>query len=418
MAVASATGTLNITTGVATSTVAVGSLGFQPTVVIFWWNGLTAASNGTRTTSLRGIGAAVSASSFFAHANYDEDSPGTSVAKNNYASDACIIQVANDASIVGKADLQSFDAGGFTLEIQDAFPTDLLVHYWAIGGTTNAELGTFTATGVAPTTQTVNNVGNFQPDITFFFFGSQVQSGTDAMTMIGAATSASDEHIHYSGANDAVGTGASGSYNMAGECIVWHGTSPPTAPTNRADLASHNSGPGGFTINWLERTNAQVLQFLSIKGGLWTVGDLLTQTDTTTAMAESGFGHTPVGAMFISAGNAATVANATPGTHDKWSIGCATGPSARNVCQVDSRSGNTAMFVHPSSRTDAVYVNTDPAQTNHTLTGLMDVQSFDADGITTIMDDADPAQAFAWYVAVGNVAAAGGNRRRRFFMAA
>ena len=400
-------GSLNITTGAAASTVAVTGLSFQPTCVIFWWNGLTAASNGTRQTSLRGIGVAASSSSFFAQANYDEDAAATSVCKNNYSASYCIMQIDNTGAIVGGADLQSFDSGGFTLEIQDAFPTDLLVSYMAIGGTDNVELGTFTPAGVAPVNQTVNNAGNFQPTITLFFPGSQVSSGADAFTMIGAATSSSDEHVHFSGANDGGGSGSTASYNRSGECVATL-SSLPTTTTVRAEFVSHNAGPGGFTINWLERGNANAIQYLSIKGGNWIIGDFLSQTDTTTAMTESGFGFTPAGAMFVSAGKAESAAD-TPDTHDEWSIGAATSASSRVCQQMDSRSGNTTMFVHPAARTDCVYIDSSPANTAYTLEGLADIQSFDSDGFTCIMDDADAAQAFVWYIALGNPAAAAGN---------
>jgi hypothetical protein len=412
MAVSCATGRLNITTGAAASTVDSGDLGITlsgATVVIFWWNGLTATNNGTRATARRGMGWAVSSSSFYAVGNYDEDGAGTAVAKNNVATDGCIIEIDNAAAVVGRADLQSFGTNNFVLEIQDAFVTDLLVHYWVITGLDNAEIGSFTPT---PGNQTVNNSGNFQPHVTFFMHGAQYSGGSDTPVMIGAATSSSDDHVHQSGANDGSTSGTTGSYNLSGECLAWQSTSPVNAPTNRAEFVSHNAGPGGFTINWLERANAPAIRYLSLRGGNWIVGNLLTQTDTTTAITESGFGWTPAGMLFVSAAKAQTTQDATPATHDEWSVGCATSASARNCCQMDSRSGNTTMFVHLASRADCVYANSDPANTAYTLEGLMDVQSFDTNaGFTCIMDDADPSQAFVWYAAVGNVTAAGTTRR-------
>lgn len=403
---AAKTGTLNVTTGLVGSTVAVSGLGFQPTAVIFWWNGLTAASNGTRATSRRGIGAAASASSFFAYGTYDEDAAGTSIATNDYNSTGCIMSVDNSGLMDGLADLASFDADGFTIEVRDVFPTNLLVHYLAIGGTTNVELGTLTTPG-ATGNQTYNNSGNFQPDATLFFEGGQINAGSGGRFTFGAATGASNQAVHSSGAADAAATGATGSYNRAGECYITGNGSPAVAPTYRAAFVSHNAGPGGFTLNWLERAaTTRTVQFLSIKGGgLWNVGNLLTQTDTVTPIAVTGLGFTPTGLMLVSACKAATVQDATPGTHDELSIGAATGPSARNCCQMDSRSGNTTMFVHLASRADCIYANSDPANTSYTLEGLGDVQSFDSDGFTLIMDDADPSQAFAWFVAVGNVPA-------------
>jgi hypothetical protein len=47
---------------------------------------------------------------------------------------------------------------------------------------------------------------------------------------------------------------------------------------------------------------------------------------------------------------------------------------------------------------DEVYAN---IATDSTIAGLMDVKSVDSDGFTMIMDDADPSQAFVWYIAFG-----------------
>jgi hypothetical protein len=405
MAVSCATGTLTIgIIDIPPFDVVVNTLGFTPKAVIFWWNGLGAASNGSRTTSRSGAGWAVSSTSFCAHGTYDENAAGTSVAKNGFSSTGCVIEISNTGAVAGRADLKSFDAGGFTLEVQASFDGgDLLVHYLAIGGAdiTNAEIGTFTAAGAAPTNQTVNNSGNFQPDVTLFMLGAQVGSGADACLLFGAAKDSSNEAVYWASANDAATSGATGTYCRADECIVHHPTTPASGMTNRAEFVSHNAGPGGFTINWLERADASVYAYLSIKGGQWAVGNGLTQTDTSTAITLAP-SFTPNSLMVVSAGNAATVQDATPGTHFKRSIGAATGASARNVCQTDSRSGNTAMFTHLASRADAIYVNTDPAQTAHTTTGLMDVTSL----TSLIMDDADPSQALFFWVAVGDNAGA------------
>lgn len=402
MGVMTKVGTLNITTGAASSTVAVSGLGFTPKVLILWWSGLTATSNGDRATSLRGMGWAVSASSFCAHTNYDEDAAGTSVAFMRFSSTGCVTQIDNTGAEVGRADLQSFDADGFTLEIQDAFPTDLLVSYLAIGGSdiTNAEIGTFTSTGTAPVNQVVNNSGNFQPDVTFFM---SARTDSDSIQMFGAATGAGTEQVICTGENHVTASGAAGAYCLADECIAFASSNPAGSPNIRGEFVSHNTGPGGFTVNWLENGAGRAFAYLSIKGGLWKVGNLLTQTDTSTAITATSFGFTPAALMVVSAGNAANTQDGTPTTHDKWSVGAATSSSSRVVQQVDSRSGNADMFVHRSARTDAVYVNTDPAQTSHTVTGLMDVQSLDPDGFSLIMDDADPSQAFAWYAAVGQI---------------
>ena len=82
------------------------------------------------------------------------------------------MELDNAGAAAGKAELQSFGTNNFVLEIQDQFVTDLLVHYWVITGLDNAEIGSFTPTGTAPVNQTVDNAGNFQPDITFSYLAA------------------------------------------------------------------------------------------------------------------------------------------------------------------------------------------------------------------------------------------------------
>jgi hypothetical protein len=178
------------------------------------------------------------------------------------------------------------------------------------------------------------------------------------------------------------------------------------SPTVRAELSSFSAA--GFTVNWLERTVSSRVTYLAWRGGNFVVGDLLTQTDTTTDIVESGFGFQPNGIVFFSGGNAAATADAALGVHDEWSIGAASSTTNRHAQAATSRDGNTNMFAQTFIRQDAspaVYINVDP--TSDAIEGLMDLKSIDSDGFTAIMDDADPVQAFVWYIACGNPPAAG-----------
>lgn len=412
MSVLAKAGNFNIGTGAATSTVSVTSVGFQPKVVFFWMVGLTAASNGTRASSHRSFGVATGAGTGWAMGTFDTDAVGTSVTTKTQLEGQCLVESIAGPSFAGSASLQSFAAGGFTLVIDSQFAADYYVSYLALGGDsiTNVESGRFTLAGTAPVNQTVNNVANFQPSFTLFASGSAASnpptSAVDSNLTIGAATGAGDDHVLWSGANDSNSIGGAGSYCLAGEMYAGHPTAPAAAsPADRVEFVSHNASPGGFTVNVLERANLTRVLWVSIAGGDWSVGNVLTQTDTVTTFGPSGLASAPAAVMMFSAGKAATTANAVPGTHDQWSIGAATSPTERVVQYADSRDGNTNMFAHIAARSDAIYENTDPAQTAYTEVGRGDVQSFDGSGVTLIMDDADPAQAFAWYVAVGPSAA-------------
>jgi hypothetical protein len=407
----------NLTIAAATAvngTHSVTGLSFQPKWVLLWWSGLTATNTGTRTTHYRGIGMAASASNMFAVFGYDEDAAPSANANRSFREDCCV-GINAGGTVVGYADLQSFNTDGFTLEVLDQFPADVYVSYLAVGGTdiTNVECGRFTATGTAPVNQSVTNTGSFQPTITFFVSHGGVTDPPNAVAdsglMFGVATSSSDEHVHWSGQNNAGGTGATASYNLAGECGASNTNSPVPSPVNRFEFVSHDAG--GFTINHLERTDAARVAWCSIKGGRWSVGDVTTKTDTSTAITQSGLAFQPVAGLWVSAGNAATTADAAGAAHDTWSVGAATSASERECQYVDSRDANTTMFIHCAARQDCVYINADPANTAFTLEGLMDLTSFNIDGYSAIMDDADPSAAFVWHVLVGADAAATVSRR-------
>jgi hypothetical protein len=411
MAVSAKVGAFNIGTGAATTTVAVTGVGFQPKALIFWWSGLTTTSTGDRATHLRGMGWATSSSNFGAVCSRDEDAIGTAAADSGCRTDACIVEQ-GDGAFVGWADLVSMDSDGFTLEIIDQFATDLYVTYLAIGGDsiTNAECGVFTAVGTAPVNQTVNNSGNFTPSVTLFLSDGAIANApvtrVDSNFMFGAAVDSSSECVLWAGANDAGATMAAGSYVRAGECIAMNTGNPANSPDVRGEFVSHNASPGGFTVNWLERlTNARVL-WCSIAGGDWAVGNLLTRTDTAD-ITVSGLASQPAAMLFVSGNKAETTQDAAGGAHDEWSMGAATSTTERAVQHVASRNGNTDSFVFRTARTDAVYVNADPANASYTLEGLMDLSAVTSDGFTCVMDDTDPSAMFAWYVAVGPAPAGG-----------
>ena len=213
-----------------------------------------------------------------------------------------------------------------------------------------------------------------------------------AMATTGAA-------VWAGGANSGAGAAQAVSYCRSGECIARLDTTA-VALDDRAEFSSFDAN--GFTINWLARSTAGRVFYVALKGVDVVVGSLLTQTDTSTPIAESGFGFAPAAAFFVSAARAESTAD-TPSNHDQVSIGAAVSASSRSAIATRDQDAALDMIVSSASEFDAVYANIDASA----VTGLMDISSFDADGFTGIMDDADPAQAFVWYVAFGPAAAGG-----------
>jgi hypothetical protein len=414
MALAVRAGAFNIGTAAAGNTTNLAhGLSTTPKGIITWWSGRTESTDtAAALTSRRGMGLS-DGTNHRAASNYDQDAVGTAVTSHVFRTDACISNL-TDATNNGLADVQSWDGTNVVFEILTQFTIDLRVSYLVFGGDdiTNVEVGSFTATGTAPINQTVNNSGNFPPDITFFL-GAQATSantaGADSGLCFGVAKDSTLERVWFGGSQDAATSAATGTYCRSGECYAMAGATgnPATSPTARAEFVSHNASPGGFTINWLERNSAHLIAYMSIKGGQWSIGDFLTLTSVTT-VAETGVGFPPDAALLVSGGAAETVADATPTPDDRWSVGAQTRVNSDITGQgVCSRDGNTSMFVSCAVDADESYVGFNAV--TQAIEAAGKISTFDSDGFTWSQTDAETSiQKFAWYVALAANAVAGG----------
>jgi hypothetical protein len=405
MALSVASGSFNIGTGAAGTTATI-SPGFETKALILWWSGRTESTDAFGSaTSLKGMGFAVSDSSFQCCATRDQDAAGTSVTSMGQRDDACILELGVDVA-AGWADVQSISSTDVVFEVIDPFTTDLRVSYLALGGSdiTAAEVGNFLAAGVAPTNQIVPTTNEGKA---IFFLTTRLgtvipTAGANASIMFGAATSSASEYVLSNNTDDGATTGDTAAYCLAGECIATISGTLTTCDT-RAEFVSFNATPS-FTINWIERSVAPRVMYLQLSGTNLNValGDFQT-LNTTGTITETGLAFQPSALMVMSANVAAHTAD-TPTAHDEWSVGVATA-SHRMVQQSSSRDGNTTMFVQTGIQYDEVYLNADPA--TDAIEGSADWQAFTSDGFTLDMDDADPAAAFAGYIALGNPPAAG-----------
>ena len=163
-------GSFNTGTGAIGTTITLAGLGFAPRAILFWWSGRTEATDTVgRANSQNGFGVAVTSTDRRAITISGIDAQGTSDNQRAHSNVACILSVSNTPAIDGAMDLQSINPDGFTLIVDDAFPTSLRVHYLALGGDSleAAASGQFQeplATGDQDTT----TVG-FEPDCVLFF---------------------------------------------------------------------------------------------------------------------------------------------------------------------------------------------------------------------------------------------------------
>lgn len=394
-------GTFSITTGSNGATVPVTGVGFLPEVVLFWWSGRTEVSDVTDGKNIvRGFGVATSTTDRRAVFTQAQDGSGTSATDSGHHDAAVIGALSTSGSIVGLADVQSLDSDGFTLIIDDQFPDNLRVNYLALGGAalTNAATGVFTE-NAAPGVQQITSL-SFQPDAVLFFSsmvgadppGTAVDSGM----MVGAATGTTPTNAVWAGgANDAAATMQSISYGRVGESIALL-DSAVTTTTARAGVTQWLSN--GFTLNWAETSGSRRIHYVALKGGAYHIGDLLTAT-TITTIAETGVGFTPKGALLASHTSSQSSAD-SPQDSDRWSLGAFTYPlrAAQGTADLD---GLTDAQTATSLEQDEIYVS---ISASDVVDGAMDIQSVDSDGFTAVMDDADSAQRFVWYLAVGDSA--------------
>ena len=128
----------------------------------------------------------------------------------------------------------------------------------------------------------------------------------------------------------------------------------PTTLASRAAFVSFLSN--GFRLNWLEAQYAYQIFYVAVKGGLWRVDNLLTQTDTSTTIVETGFGFSPSG-TFIASHNTAKSTQDTVQANASISVGAFTSASERVAQGMLQEDALTDTDVTNSIQHSAAYVN-------------------------------------------------------------
>jgi hypothetical protein len=309
----------------------------------------------------------------------------------------------------GWLDLQSFDSDGFTLVVDDqlnAGEPDFRVCYLALGGDslTNAFAGNFALSTTGTGDQAVTGVG-FQPDCVIIL-GQTGQTatpndGSHQRVGLGWAVSTTSEITMGFGVANAVAAVDSSSYGRSDElsAVITGGE----GISNRFDLTSFDAD--GFTINRITTpAQAAVVAYLALKGGSYASGELLTKTDTSTAIDITGLSFKPAAVLFGSVGKAESTAG-TPTAHLQFSLGAATSPTSRLAHAWHAEDNLSPSQVNLAVEYDACYIHIANADT---VDGLMDLTSMNSDGFSCIMDDADPSANWVGWLAFGPAADGGG----------
>ena len=401
MAVQSAFGTISIlsTDTVGTDKV-ISGLAFQPKVIFFWGSGATSGTDAMEAGDYRaGFGFAISPTARRAVGGFSDHAVATTSCRAMY-SDVGVF-VTGTTAIDGALDLESIESAGFTCTIDDQFPVNHRVHWLAIGGPEIVDLaiGSF-QTPAAAGTQDVTDVG-FEPDFVFFAKAGRSANPApdnvqDGMLGFGAWSDVGQWTVAVDG-NTAVALGTTQTmrYQRSGECLSGFNAAS-TAIEARATLTGALSN--GFRLNWLEVGGTSTWNFyLAMRGGGYAskMGDFTNTLNENITV--SGFGFEPSCCMVFST-VAAEDAVDTPRDHNILSIGFASSPSSRGAMyarDTDAQGTNTACA--RGVEYDAVLVS----ESGAVVDGLMDLQSFNADGATFIMDDAFPAAGKFMVIAFG-----------------
>jgi hypothetical protein len=398
------------TTDTVGTTFAQSSFGFVPTAIIMWTTGRSTDGSSTSLHGCISIGYATGTSNRVLTMVNSRDSNATTDNDSMIRTDAMCGYVGATGGFDGAIDLQSFDADGFTPVVDVQHAVNRRYNYIALGGSdlTDVACGTWTepaSTGV----QAIVTGLSFQPTIAFLSGTQATATSTriDDCNIFHGVMTATDQWVCMYGENHGLTEGDPWSYGRNGECAVL--LDPAAAidagATNfRASYSSFNSD--GFSISVTERAASRLGSYLALRGPRFKATSVTTRTDGNAITVTSAGVGTPKLAFAMSNGVAEHSAD-TPTNSGLVSIGAAESTTSRfaHAVRYEDGSANSNIITHQVQ--DGIYLKTTTAGV---LDAEMDLTSFDSDGASFVMDNAEPASGESWVglVLFGDAAVGGG----------
>jgi hypothetical protein len=353
-------------------------VGFQPKIVLFWSNGLTAAGAGTETCQAWGAGVSSSA-------RFGLYTAGSTSGRQDNGK--CVTVGLGGSAPKCAADLVSLDSDGFTLN-WTTVSSGVIVNYLALGGAdlTNAAIKQFTS----PTStgnQSTTGVG-FQPDAVLFFSTGQATAppatlGSNIPMDQGWMTAAAQGAMAWT---NTAGTTVN-AYQRTASAFAGLSSSSKVLEATYVSLDSD-----GFTLNWTSvLASARYVWAVCLKGGQYKLGAF----DKPTATGNSGVtgvGFQPAVEAFLSFGIAAQT---TVSTAARAAMGAATGTANRSSVA----NSDEGTFTNQSYLTTTAALRQDG---DGTAVGEADFVSHDSDGFTLNWTTADATARQVLYLAVGS----------------
>lgn len=360
-----------------------------------WWSGeLNTTDAATAQTARPGQGFANGSDRYCVTGiiiNAAATMDASAVSYNN----AVVTILLNTTSIDGALDIDSWISGGVRLIVDNQFSQSYRIHY-ILANIPNVKVGTFDF----PTSGATVSVSglSFQPEAGIFLLGSYSSFGTihtDYYTALGFSSGVNNNGVVSTYSVDATPNSSTRAYCYSGECIA--AAIGGTDITARAKLSSWNST--GFTLSILENPGIIFpIAYAVFEGAEFLVGDLLTQTDTTTDINETVGFETKV--CIIASHNQGQSTQNLGQNVNSLSVGAFVSDTSEGTQGIyDENSASTSSSTTVVDH-DSCYVNLD---INDAVEGLMHCTSITTTGFTLRMTDADPTQAFCIYFAMGDI---------------
>lgn len=317
-----------------TGTQAVTGVGFTPKALVFFKSG-SASTSGTWDSHIhQAVGFTSGPTESYSLSGASQDAVGTSNTGRRIAAKALTFIDYDGATIIGEADLSSFDADGFTLDWTDAPTTADEVGFVAVGGT-NVQAKAVNWTSPTSTgNHAVTGVG-FTPDVVLHVAGHDGAAGIPSSSgghrfAWGAMDDSGNQWTHAVFAQDGQSTSNTGRYQRTDKCIseiTGNGTIE-----EEAEFVSMDAD--GFTTNFTTAFNGAFAYIsLCLSGISATVGNFAKTTNAAPASQSiTGVGFKP-GAVLLS--SFANVATTSVQPHAAWGTGAGDGTNERSTLQVD-----------------------------------------------------------------------------------
>jgi hypothetical protein len=389
-------------TGTGTSDLPVTGVGFQPKAIIFTGVQIQTSPSCTgdlaeQSVSRQFLGFSSGAGENVCCAWTTSGSVGNNDVESAHEDSWSIMFYHASGTLKGKARVKSFDSDGFTIEFDTAFDPAAAIQYLALSDTVAEEahadvlsssgsIGTqdFTDPGFEPNVVLFSSVGLYDTSsiVNHFvrMFGFMDADGNEGV-MLDCCEGGGDRVYHYM---------------YDGECVAFSNDGTSSIKV-RAEFSAMLSN--GFRLNFLEDSaGSRMVIYLALKLKNYASGNDQFETTATTIEVDMGF---PPQAVMVVSGSLTsfnTQDTMTYGTVQQ-SIGFAEGVSDRRVAHMFSpRDDYTPRLPRMHQRDSAIALQTTFSDTPN---GIMDIDSFDADSVTFVMDDAADDALIFFYIGFG-----------------